>query len=151
MNPSSQPRQGTTLRQKVETVQSWCMILSLPVIVFIRRDVGYRLLKPGWLVLLAFAIYITPAIFVESSQPYPFVLPLYAAFLLMQGLLQRFLRWRELRRGMHSHSFSAGVSYLERLPWPRFMREERRIYRFVDPIFCGGFVYMLSFYSQALC
>ena len=60
----------------------------------------------------------------------------YALCMVAVGLFHRHSRWFGIRRGEKWHTYSTGISYLEKnwLKLPEFFHHERRIHRFLDPI-----------------
>jgi hypothetical protein len=50
---------------------------------------------------------------------------------------QRRARWKELLAGECWHTYSGGISFLERLPFmPAYFKDQRRIYRILEPALC---------------
>jgi hypothetical protein len=48
---------------------------------------------------------------------------------------QRFKRWREMRSGVKQHSYFIGDSQLRKLWLSAFLKCDRRVERFIDPLF----------------
>ncbi len=107
---------------------------ALTVMVFLRRDLGYRIVNPKWLFGVALVEIVISLILHTPGRLN--VLFLFAVASLACGLIQRFKRWREVNRGVKQHSFYIGTSRFERAALPMFLRRNRRIARSVDPIVC---------------
>jgi hypothetical protein len=91
------------------------------------------MMKPTWLIVLTIIMLLVPVVFSAAAQPFGFLMVAYALAMLGLGLFQRWQRWKELCNGERWHTFSPGISHLETLPWPPFMKSHRRVNRFVDP------------------
>ncbi len=125
-----------TISQKIDFVLWLLEFPALTVLVFLRRRVGYRTLKPLRLFIVASLLcYLgnpqaqlfnlgERLIPIDVSTP----LSIFGTLVLIVGLVQRWLRWREIRKGVMWHTYSRGVSYFEFLP----LRIDY-IYRYVDP------------------
>jgi hypothetical protein len=147
------PQQELTLSEKAKIVQNLAGYPALTMLVFIRRKVGYRMLKPSRLITMAFILKFVGGL----TSIIPFATPvgeIYSEFpvvMLAFGFFQRWRRWKELCNGERWHTMSPGISYLEVLPLPAFLRAHRRIYRFVEPfsLFIGSMLIGM-FFSQGL-
>jgi hypothetical protein len=122
-----------TIRQKMDFVRAVSIYPALTVMVFIRRKIGFRMVKPTWLVILTVLMLLGLVFFSGFARPFPFLVVLYALSMLGLGLFQRWKRWGDLCGGVRWHTYSPGVSYLERLPLPDFFRSNSRVNRFLDP------------------
>ena len=136
MQPHS-PSNTLSFRQQVE-IMKWLMRFpALTVMVFLRRDLGYRLVNPIHLLLTCISIAFA-AVFVQSYNRTVSLDGLFqflAAFFVV-GMCQRIRGWRQINRSICLHSYYIGTSPFDR-PWmPAFCRRNRRIARFIDPIFC---------------
>lgn len=126
-----------TLQQKIDIVLWLLEFPALSILVFLRRRVGYRTLKPLRLFIMAAIISylgnpqasifnpVGNIVFIDFSTP----LSIFGSLVFIVGMMQRWLRWREIRRGVMWHTHSRGVSYFEFLP----IRLDF-VYRFVDPL-----------------
>jgi len=142
-----------TLSDKMKIVQYLAIFPAITIMVFMRRKVGFRMLKPSRLITMAFIL-----MFIDGlTNDLPFVKPAgvffseFPLFLLAAGFFQRWRRWKELCRGERWHTLSPGISYFELLPLPAFICSHRRIYRFLDPAAC--FIFSMFFgilFSQPL-
>ena len=152
---------------------------ALTLMVFFRRRIGYRVVKPGPLIGMALVLIILPHIFSAIAAipamflpfarrqvpppsllarlfdflapfPLPSALTLFALLMVALGYLQRWRRWRELRRGARWHTMSRGISPFETI----FFHVRRDwIYRYVDPLACflaGWLLFQISFTGLGL-
>ncbi len=159
----SQRNEDLTIADKMKIVQYLAIFPALTIMVFMRRKVGFRMLKPTRIIGMAFFLSVVD----DMVNMLPLVKSTGVVFtefpmvLMIAGFSQRYLRWKELCRGERWHTLSTGVSYLELLPLPAILKSHRRIYRFLDPIavfifamFFGSFVSMYLarwFAFSALC
>jgi len=61
MPQQSQPQQELTLSEKMKVVQWLAIFPAITIMVFMRRKVGFRMLKPSWLIGVAmFLWFINP-------------------------------------------------------------------------------------------
>jgi hypothetical protein len=132
----AQPTQELTLSEKMKIVQYLSVYPAITVMVFIRRKVGFRMLKPSRLIAMFVILTVINDVFGMFSHGLGFFFSNYAWVMLGFGFFQRWLRWRDICRGERWHTMSPGISYLEALPLPSFLTVQRRIYRFVEPILC---------------
>jgi hypothetical protein len=142
-------------QQKVEFVQGLMLYPALTVMVFLRRKVGFRQLKPARLVgmaalLMIFAYFSgnAPTLPFGMEQPAPsptssgIGLTIYAIAMLAWGLFQRRQRWIDLKKGVRWHSWTTGFSWFEFLPLDSYI-----IHRYIDPLVCiiiGALVSIVS-------
>lgn len=124
-----------TLKQKLDLSLSIASILSLSVIVFIRRRIGFRTLDSGWYLAVALLVYILAVFNPEPDSPFPDLMAWYALAIVVLGAFHRLLAWIQIQRGTPSHSYSSGISIFELRWFPRFVRVWRLTNRFVDPAF----------------
>jgi len=122
-----------TWMEKINFVRAFSRFPAITVMVFIRRKIGFRMMNPTWLIILAIIMLLTPVIFKAAAAPFGFLMVIYALALLGLGFFQRWQRWQELCNGEHWHTYSPGISYLETLPLPPFFRSHGRVGRFLDP------------------
>jgi hypothetical protein len=128
-----QKLEDMTIPEKMELVRTLSLFPAITVMVFIRRKLGFRMMKPTWLVVLTIIMLLIPVLFSAVAQPFGFLMVIYALSMLGLGLFQRWQRWKELCNGERWHTFSPGISYLETLPLPPFFKSHRRVNRFLDP------------------
>lgn len=142
------PQSNLTFWQKIEMMRAAAMLPALTVMVILRRNLGYRFLNPAYLFGMAFALVVVSALAQQSRNPEGLLI--FAAIMLVAGLVERFKRWRETHRGVRKHSYYIGDSYLEFKWLPAFMRRHRRVERFLDPLVCFIFGVLLLALSRAL-
>lgn len=123
-----------TMFQKMQVWRAIALFPAITVMVFMRRKIGFRMMKPNWLVAMTVILCLIPLFLSGIAAPFGFLMPLYAFAMLGMGLYQRWKRWGELCSGERWHTYSAGISYFEMLPLPAFLQSHGRIYRFLDPI-----------------
>ena len=130
-----QPQKGfSTLSEKVDLLRKIAIFPALTVMIFLRRDIGFRLLKPNWLLVLAIIMIGVALVLPAAAAPFGPALIIYALAMLGWGSYQRWQRWKDITQGVRWHTYSPGISYLEKIPWPAFMQSHRRINRIVDPL-----------------
>ena len=109
---------------------------TLPVTVFLRRSLGFRVLKP-WVIYLGFLIFNTFLWFslargaAVGNQTELFIMLAADVAFLALSIYWRYTAWGIIKRGELWHTRSRGVSYLGFLPIT-----ESRIQRFVEPAVC---------------
>jgi hypothetical protein len=153
MASQTQRYDDLTLGEKMKIVQYLAIFPAITIMVFIRRKIGFRMLKPSRLIGMAFFLWFINGItsMIPFGQPAGFIFQEFPWVMLAFAFLQRQLRWRELCKGIQWHTLSPGISYLEFLPLPSALRAHRRIYRFLDPAACFIFsMFFGIFFSQAL-
>jgi hypothetical protein len=135
--------------EKVEFVNRLLYIAALTVMVFIRKDLGYRLLNPLHIILvtgfLAFMARLLGPAYPEAGMD---SLLVFAVLALLFGAAQRTKRWRQFNQGIAQHSYYIGTSRFHFAWLPLFFRRNRRMERKFDPIFCliaGGLLMPVSF------
>jgi len=137
MPQQGQHHSNLSIWQQAENMQWMMKYPALTVMVFLRRDMGYRFLNPLHLLsmtgILAFI-----SVSINSKNPHakPEHLFIFAVLALFLGGCQRTKRWRELKRGIVQHSYYIGTSPFDFRWLPNFIRCNRKIARFIDPIFC---------------
>jgi hypothetical protein len=143
---ASQTRnEDLTLSDKMKIVQYLAIFPAITIMVFMRRKVGFRMLKPSWLITMAFILWFLGGLasIIPFVQPPGIIFEKFPLLLLAVGFLQRYRRWRELCNGERWHTMSPGISYLELLPLPAILKAHRRIYRFLDP--AAVFIFSMFF------
>lgn len=129
----------TTLTQKKAMIASVALFFALPLILLLRKKVGYRFMNPVMvlaMVVLLFNYASISAIWatVDPTSGYFSSLLIAALGILVLVVfgVQRFRRWKEIKTGIPWHTYSRGVSWLSFLPL-----SDSRIKRFADPIACA--------------
>jgi hypothetical protein len=133
-----QPQQQRSLREELEFTKWLLHFPALTVMVWLRRDIGYRLLNPiGLTAVTGFLFVISALAQPDDPDNQPVFLLLFAVMTLLLGISQRTKRWQEINLGVRQHSYYLGSSPFEKLRWlPMSCRRNRRIARIIDPIFC---------------
>src|SRR5665213_4299716 len=143
-----QPQQGPTFRESYAKAKWLMQFPALSVMVFFRHDLGYRLLDPLRVLgitifLIFFGVLAQPGN--ESAEP--IALFYFGICFLVLAIAQRIKRWFQFNRAVRQHSFYIGTSPFA-FRWLRsFMHRNRRVARFIDPLFCalvGAACYPLS-------
>ena len=142
---------GTTFSQQMNVVNKLMRVSALTVMVYLRRDLGYRFLNPVHLFCINGTL-ILVAILNKPAHPELRLddVILFAIFAFLIGMGQRNKRYRELKRGIMKHSYYIGTSHLDFIWLPNFVRRNRKIARLVDPAFCALAGLILLPYSRAL-
>lgn len=150
MSDQQQKLENMTLFEKAKIIQALALFPAITVMVFIRHKLGFRMMKPIWLVIMTTIILVMSAVAGGVAKPFASLFVIYALTMLGLGLYQRYLRWGDLAKGERWHTYSPGVSYLEMLPIPPFFLIKRRVYRFLDPLACALIGLLLALLSHAL-
>ena len=137
MSEATQTSKAIPLSEKIDIIRKIAIFPALTVMIFLRRGIGFRLLKTNWLVVLAIIMMVVAAVFPAVTQPFGSATVLYALAMLGWGLYQRWQRWCDICSGVRWHTYCPGVSYLEYIPWPAFLQSHRRINRYLDPLAVG--------------
>jgi len=116
--------------------------------VFLRQDIGYRMLNPLSLIGIAFVMLVFAGLFSPQSRPDD--LFIFSAVMLALGFGQRLARWRQMRQGVNQHSYSLGTSCFASAGIPNFLRRNGRANHYLDPACCIIAGYILLHYSRAL-
>ena len=128
-----------SFRQCHEFVHRLLPYPALTVLVCLRSDLGYRLVSVYRLlatcgIVAVITILATPGH--EAGRPYDLLVFLGIAF--FNGLAQRIRRWRQLNRNdIQAHSYFIGSSPFSFRWLPEFIRRNRRVARYFDPLFCA--------------
>jgi hypothetical protein len=146
----SMTQQKTTIAQKTAMAASVALFFATPVIILLRRKCGYRFLNAARIFAIALvlfcygigAMFSAETGFTVDMAGYAsgLAIILFSGVVVVVGMLQRFLRWREITHGVPWHTYSRGVSLLSFLPLA-----DSKIKRFVDPLACMviGLVFLL--------
>jgi hypothetical protein len=148
--PPKQPPEPKpmTILEQLEIIQ-WAMRFpALSVMVFLRQDIGYRMLNPIALIGIAFVMLVFAGLFRPESRPED--LWIFTAVMLALGFGQRLARWRQIGHGVNKHSYSLGTSCFESAGIPEFLRRNGRANFFLDPACCIIAGFILLHFSRAL-
>jgi hypothetical protein len=136
-------QQPTTLDQKINIVQNLTLFPALISMIFLRRKLGYRFLDQMkiqiiFVLLLAYSGFSTISVGASAGA----IMTLFAFAVLIAAIIQRRLRWNDIKKGVSWHSYSRGVSWFNSfLPL-----NETIVKRFIDPasaLIAGGILFFL--------
>jgi hypothetical protein len=146
-----QPTQQSSFLEKYSLITSLMQFPALTVMVCLRRDIGYRLLNPLQLIVVFGLLFVLAILAMPGNEAArPIDLAIFAGIAFVNGLCQRVRRWIQLARGHNHLSYYVGSSPFDFRWLPDFARRNRRVARFVDPIFCAAVGLMLFPFSRAL-
>lgn len=136
MSPQPQ-QQGPTFREQYAFVQWLMQFPALSVMVFLRRDIGYRLVSPLRLIAITGILFVGSVLAQpRNADAQPMFLLVFALCFFILGMFQRIKRWWEFNRAVRQHSYYIGTSRFDFHWLPAFCRRNRRIARLIDPIVC---------------
>lgn len=135
-----------SFREKNEFVHTLAFFPALTVMVFIRKGVGFRLLRRGYIFGMGFGLWLVSVLSYNPRDPLPDAMQWFALAFVTVAFYQKIRRWLGLRRGASVHSYDTGVSAFIGKRTPHFLRSYWRVNRFVDPV-C---VVIVAFYVQRL-
>jgi hypothetical protein len=122
-------------QERFEFTRAVSAIPALMCMVFLRLNLGYRIIKIHWLVLIGGSMCILPAVAPQLVRPHGWVFVLVGVAMPIIGVVVRHRRWNELLAGRRLHTFSPGtMSLVEFLPLPGLFKVNRRVYRILDPL-----------------
>ncbi len=133
MQNPNQKFEDMTWWDRIDLIRTLSLFPAITVMVFIRRRIGFRMMKPTWLIVLTIIMLLVASMFPQFTAPHGIFMAAYALAMLGLGLWQHWQRWCELCRGERWHTCSPGISYLESLPLPPVLKSHRRVNRFIDP------------------
>jgi hypothetical protein len=146
-----QPTERRSFLQDYAFAQWLMQFPALTLILFLRRDVGFRLLHPLKLIVVFGLLAVASILAMPGNEDArPVALLIFALLGFSIGLYQRFRRWYELHSGQMQHSYYIGSSPFDFQRLPSFCRRNRRIARIIDPIFCAVIGMALFPLSHAL-
>lgn len=134
-----QRSQSLSLFEQYRIFKNLLIFPALTVMVLSRRNIGYRLVNPGWMIVMAFIVWFIAVTCQDPKRPDELNMYMrgYAYAIFGFGLLQRFQAWKAIRKGSPWHSYDTGVSFFEvSLPFLRF--QNRFTKRFIDPAFIAA-------------
>jgi hypothetical protein len=125
-----QQEQAITFEQKINILQNITLFPALTIMVFLRRKVGFRfldLMKIQVMVVLLWAYGAFSSITFGPSAGG--IIFLFSLAVLIAAIIERRIRWRDIKRGISWHTYSRGISWFSSfLPLPEIM-----VRRFIDP------------------
>jgi hypothetical protein len=125
-----QQEQALTFQQKINILQYLTLFPALTVMIFLRRRIGYRFLDMlkiqfMFIALLAYGTFSTITFGPQAGG----IIFLFSLAMLITAIIERRIRWNEIRRGVSWHTYSRGISWFSSfLPLP-----EITVKRFIDP------------------
>jgi hypothetical protein len=124
--------------QKFAMAEWFMQFPSLTLCVFLRNDIGYRLLNPGVLLAVFGLLAVVAILAMPGNQTArPVALLIFAVLGFFKGIAQKIRRWRDLERNVRQHSYYVGTSPFDQ--WlPAFFRHNRRTARLLDPLVCAA-------------
>src|SRR5450755_2873912 len=142
-------QEAITFEQKVNILQNITLFPALTVMVFLRRKVGYRFLdmlkiQAMVVLLLAYGAFSTLSFGPTAGG----MVTLFAFAVLIAAIIERRLRWRDIKRGVSWHTYSRGISWFSSfLPI-----SEVAARRFIDPAgaLVAGIVFFILFRTFGL-
>ena len=138
-----QQQQPTTLDQKINIVQNLALFPALISMIFLRRKLGFRFLdlmkiQIVFVLLLVYSGFST----IGGGAAAGGIMTLFAFAVLIVAIIERRLRWHDIKKGVSWHSYSRGVSWFNSfLPL-----NETIVKRFIDPttaLVIGGGLFFL--------
>lgn len=143
------PVEKFSFKDQVNAV-NWIMNLaSLTLIVIMRRDCGFRFLNSFHLIGTALGLLVICSLTQEPDYR-PIDLAIFALAMLATAFGQKFRRWREIGKANPEHSYYMGTSCFQFRWLPRFLKRNRRMARFFDPLFCFCVGLIFATVSHAL-
>jgi hypothetical protein len=132
-----QPQPGPTLTERYEFAKRLMEFPALTVMVFLRKDLGFRLLNPlRLLAVTGFLVVVSVFAQQGNANAHPMVLLIFALAFFVLGIVQWIKAWFRLNRGVRQHSYYIGTSQYEFRRLPEFIHRNRRFSRFIDPLLC---------------
>jgi hypothetical protein len=129
------PTERRSFIQDFLFAQSLMQYPALTLMLVTRRDVGYRLLNPLKLIAVTGSLAVIAILSMpnnEAARPIDLLIFAFVAFL--SGLAQRIRRWWDLNQNVQQHSYYIGSSAFDFEFLPDFVRRNRRVARYVDPL-----------------
>jgi hypothetical protein len=138
--------QSVTFEQKVNVLQHVTLFPALTVMVFLRRKIGYRFLDPLKIQIAVLFLWVYGAFSMFLFGPVGSAVYVFSFVVLIAAIIERRIRWREVKRGMRWHTYSRGISWCTSfLPF-----SETFVKRFVDPAVILFSAIVLYFFLRPL-
>jgi len=135
--------------QKFAMAEWFMQFPSLTLCVFLRNDIGYRLLNPGVLLAVFGLLAVVAILAMPGNQTArPVALLIFAVLGFFKGIAQKIRRWRDLERNVRQHSYYVGTSPFDQ--WLPAFGRQRRSARLLDPLFCAAIGLVLLPITHAL-
>lgn len=140
MARQQQPQQSLfeSFSQNFQTAQWLMQFPAITVMVWLRRDLGFRMVSPIRIFPVTAILFVISILAGNGDRDQTlWGLLTFAVLTLALGTYQCVKRWIELGRRVRQHSYYLGTSPFRKFHWiPESIRRERRLERFADPIFC---------------
>jgi hypothetical protein len=123
-------QQVLTFQQKINILQYLTLFPALTVMIFLRRKIGYRFIdmlkiQLMFIALLAYGAFSSIAFGPQAGG----IIFLFSLAMLITAIVERRIRWNEIKRGVSWHTYSRGISWFSGfLPL-----SEITVKRFIDP------------------
>src|ERR1017187_8282097 len=99
-----QPQQGPTFREQYQFAQRLMEFPALTVMVFLRRDLGFRLMNPlRLLAVTGFLVVVSVFAQQGNADANPIFLLIFAGATFVLGIVQWIKSWWKLNRGIRQH------------------------------------------------
>jgi hypothetical protein len=144
-----QQSQGNSIVEKYQIAQGLMNFMALPVMIWLRRDLGYRTVSPIRLIPVT-GILLVVSVLASPGNPdaRPGDLLIFAVVTFVLGVYQCVRRWIEMEKKIRRHSFYIGTSPFEFRWLPEIFLRSRRPARFMDPLCCMLIGYAVSHVSH---
>src|SRR5579872_5100451 len=130
-----QPQQSSTFRDQFQMAQTLMQFPATTVMVWIRPDLGYRIVGPARLIpVTVFLVVASVLAMPGNANARPVDLLIFALLTFTMGVYQRVRRWTQLGQRVRQHTYYLGTSYFDCRRLPESLRANRKIARFGDPI-----------------
>lgn len=125
---------------------------ALTVMVWLRCDLGYRMVSPARIVPVTLFLFVVSVLAGNGDTTKRlWGLLIFAGLTLALTIYQRVRRWFELGQRVRQHSYYLGTSLFSHIRWlPESLRYERRLERFADPFAIGVIGYAVVHFSPPL-
>src|SRR5579864_314137 len=125
-----QQQQAITFEQKINIIQNITLFPALTIMVFLRRKVGFRFLDMMKIQVMVVLLWAYGAFSTITFGPAAGgIIFLFSIAVLIAAIIERRMRWNEIKRGISWHTYSRGISWFSSfLPL-----SETAVKRFIDP------------------
>jgi hypothetical protein len=124
-----------SLRDNFQNAQWLVQFPALTIMPWLRWDLGFRMVSPiRTIPVFVFLIVVGTFASQGNEDTNPQALVVFAILTLAISLCQYLKRWIDYARKVKQHSYYLGTSRFHFKRTPAFLRRERRLERFLDPI-----------------
>lgn len=125
-----QQQQATTLEQKINLVQNITLLPSLTMIVFLRRKAGFRFLDLMKIHIMVLLLWVYAGfVSISAGAGDGTAISLFSLAVLIAAMIERRLRWNDIKHGRSWHTYSRGISWFNSI----LPLNETIVKRFIDP------------------